>query len=137
MDASRAQPRFMLLLLGLFSWLALALAAVGLYGVLAYSVAERRQEIGIRLALGAGRSHILQLIMGQGLALTGSGIVVGLIAALALTRLMSSLLYKVGIYDLGTFVLAPLAFLMIALLASYLPAVRAAHVHPGETLRNG
>jgi putative ABC transport system permease protein len=136
MDTSRAQPRFTLILLGLFAALALTLAVVGIYGVLAYSVAERRQELGIRLALGAGQSDILRLIVGQGLMLAALGIALGLAAALALTRVMSSLLYKVGAYDLPTFALAPLMFLAIALAASYLPARRATQVPPTEALRS-
>jgi putative ABC transport system permease protein len=136
MDTSRAQPRFILILLAIFSGLALALAVVGIYGVLAYSVAERRQELGIRLALGAGKSDILRMIVRQGLALTAIGVALGLAAAFALARVMSSLLYKIGAYDLPTFALAPLTFLAIAFLASYLPARRATQVDPIEALRN-
>jgi putative ABC transport system permease protein len=135
MDSSRAQPRFTMLLLGVFSAAALALAVIGIYGVLAYSVTQRRQELGIRLALGAERGNILGLVVRQGLMLAGVGIAVGLVAALFLTRLMSSLLYKVGVLDLTTFALTPLAFLVIALLASYLPALRATKVNPVEALR--
>jgi putative ABC transport system permease protein len=135
MDSSRAQPRFTMLLLGVFSAAALALAVIGIYGVLAYSVTQRRQELGIRLALGAERGNILGLVVRQGLMLAGVGIAVGLVAALFLTRLMSSLLYEVGALDLTTFALTPLAFLVIALLASYLPALRATKVNPVEALR--
>jgi putative ABC transport system permease protein len=135
MDSSRAQPRFTMLLLGVFSAAALALAVIGIYGVLAYAVSQRRQELGIRLALGADRGNILGLVVRQGLMLTGVGIATGLVAALFLTRLMSSLLYKVGALDLTTFTFAPLVFLVIALLASYLPAVRATKVNPVEALR--
>jgi putative ABC transport system permease protein len=134
-DGSRAQPRFTLLLLGIFSATALALALIGIYGVLAYSVAQRRQEIGIRVALGAERADILLLIVRHGLLLAITGIAIGLIAALLLTRLMSSMLYKVDARDLTTFVLAPAVFLAIALLASYLPARRATKVDPAEALR--
>jgi putative ABC transport system permease protein len=135
MDSSRAQPRFTMLLLGVFSAAALALAVIGIYGVLAYSVAQRRQELGIRLALGAERADILRLVVGQGLTLATAGIAIGLVAALLLTRLMSSMLYKVGALDLTTFALAPLVFLFIALLASYLPALRATKMDPVEALR--
>jgi putative ABC transport system permease protein len=135
MDGSRAQPRSTMLLLGIFSVTALALAAIGIYGVLAYSVAERRRELGIRLALGAERAHVLRLVVRQGLILAAAGIVIGLIAALLMTRLISSMLYKVGTHDLMTFVLTPLMFLVIALLASYLPARRATKVDPAEALR--
>jgi putative ABC transport system permease protein len=134
-DSSRAQPRFTMLLLGIFSITALALAAIGIYGVLAYSVAERRHELGIRLALGAERADILRLVVRQGLMLATGGIAVGLIAALLLTRLMSSLLYRVSTRDLTTFALTPVVFLCIALLASYLPARRATKVDPAEALR--
>jgi putative ABC transport system permease protein len=135
MDTSRAQPRFTMLLLSIFSGAALALAVIGIYGVLAYSVAERRLELGIRMALGAERGDIVQLVLRQGMILVITGIAIGLIAALALSKLMSSLLYKTGARDLETFALAPLVFLAIALLASYLPARRAVEVNPVETLR--
>ena len=140
MNGSRAQPQFIMLLLGIFSGMAMVLAVVGIYGVLAYSVAQRRQELGIRLALGAERSDILQLVVGQGMALAVIGIGIGLVCALLLSfffnRLMSNYLYKVGAHDLTTFVLSPLAFLLIALLASYLPARRATQVNPTEALRS-
>jgi putative ABC transport system permease protein len=134
-DNSRAQPRFTMLLLGIFSIAALGLAVTGIYGVLAYSVAQRRHELGIRLALGAERANILLLVVRQGVILAAAGIAIGLISALLLTRLMSSMLYKVGTHDLTTFALAPLAFLGISLLASYLPARRATKVDPAEVLR--
>lgn len=135
MDASRSQPRFTMLLLGAFSATALALALVGLYGVLSYSVAQRRQEFAIRMALGAEREHVLRLVVRQGLLLVIIGIAAGLIASLLLTRLMSSLLYRTSTYDLTTFLLAPLLFLLIAFVASYLPAYRAARVNPIDALR--
>lgn len=135
MDASRAQPRFTMFLLGSFSATALLLAIIGIYGVLAYSVAQRRKELGIRLALGAEKSDIVRLVVRQGLTLTATGIVIGLVTALALSRVMSSLLYKVGTHDLTTFVLAPVVFLLVAVLASYLPARRATKVDPTEALR--
>jgi putative ABC transport system permease protein len=136
MEASRAQPRYTMLLLAAFSITALLLAAVGIYGVLAYSVAQRRQELGIRLALGAERSDILRLVVRQGMLLAVMGIAIGLAAALLLSRVISSLLYKVSSYDLPTFILAPLLFLAIAALASYLPARRATRVDPTEALRS-
>jgi putative ABC transport system permease protein len=134
-DSSRAQPRFTMLLVGIFSATALALAVIGIYGVLAYSVAERRQELGIRRALGAQRADILRMVVRQGLMLAIAGIAIGLITALMLTKLMSSLLYKVGARDLMTFALTPLVFLSIALLASYLPAREATKVDPMEALK--
>jgi putative ABC transport system permease protein len=135
MDKSRAQPRFTMMLLSFFSAAALALAVIGIYGVLAYFVAERRVELGIRLALGAERRDIVRMVLRQGMALVISGIVIGLLAALIASKLMSSLLYNVGTRDGWTFVLAPLVFLGIALLASYLPARRATEVDPVEALR--
>jgi putative ABC transport system permease protein len=135
MNGSRAQPRFAMFLLSMFSGTALVLAVVGIYGVLAYSVAQRRQELGIRMALGAKKSDILQLVVRQGLRLTAIGVAIGLVAAAVLTRLMSSLLYKVGTWDPVTFLIAPLVFLLIGILASYLPARRAITVNPKEALR--
>jgi len=134
-DSSRAQPRFTMLLVGTFSATALALAVIGIYGVLSYSVAQRRHEFGIRLALGAERADILRLVVRQGFMLAGVGVAIGLIVALLLTKLMSSMLYKVGARDLTTFVLTPLVFFGIALLASYLPARRAMKVDPMEALK--
>ena len=124
-----------MLLLGAFSATALALAVIGIYGVLSYSVAQRRQEFGIRLALGAEQADILRLVVRHGLLLALTGIAIGLLAALLLTHLMSSMLYKVGALDLTTFLLTPLLFLCIALLASYLPARGATKVNPIEALR--
>jgi ABC-type antimicrobial peptide transport system permease subunit len=135
MDSGRTQPRFIMMLLGLFSITALVLAIVGIYGVLAYSVAQRQHELGIRLALGAKSSDILRLVVRQGLLLAASGVVIGLIAALLMTRLMSSLLYKVGTHDLMTFILAPLLFLAVAVGTSYVPARRATKVDPIEAMR--
>ena len=134
-DSSRVQPRFVMFLVSVFSATALALAAVGIYGVLAYSVAQRRQELGIRMALGAEKSHILALVVRQGCMLVWIGIAIGIVFALAGTRLMSTMLYKVKVYDLTTFLLAPVVFVMIGLLASYLPARRATQVDPTEALR--
>jgi len=135
MDSSRTQPRFTMLLLGIFSVTALGLAVIGIYGVLAYSVAQRRHELGIRLALGAESGDILRLVVRQGLVLAGVGIAVGLVAALLLTGLISSLLFRVSARDLTTFAVTPLLFLWIAALTSYVPARRATKVDPIETLR--
>jgi putative ABC transport system permease protein len=137
MDGSRAQPRFMMMLLALFSVTALGLAAIGLYAVLAWSVAQRRQEIGIRLALGAEKRDVLWAVVRQGLGLVVAGIAIGLAAGVFLTKLMSSALYKTSARDLTTFAVAPLVFLGIALVASYLPARRAAKVDPLEAMREG
>ena len=133
--SSRAQSRFTMILLGAFSIAALSLAVIGIYAALAYAVAGRRQEMAIRMALGATRGDILLLVVRHGFALAGIGIGIGLIAALALTRLMSTMLYKVSTHDLTTFALVPLMFLAIGMAASYLPALRATRVPPAEALR--
>ena len=135
MAGSLTQPRFTMLLLGIFSATALALSVIGIYGLLSYWVAQRRYELGIRLALGAQRADILGIVVRQGFTLAIIGIAIGLIAALLLTRLMSAMLYQVDALDLTTFTVAPLGFLAIALLASYLPARGATRVDPIETLR--
>ncbi|WP_348263786.1 ABC transporter permease [Telmatobacter sp. DSM 110680] len=134
-DGSRAQPRFVMLLVGGFSATALLLAIVGVYGVLSYSVGQRRQEFGIRLALGANRANILQMVMRQGLFMVLGGITTGLCAALMLTRFLENVLYKTTSRDLTTFVLVPALFLLVAVFATYLPARRAMKVEPAETLR--
>ena len=118
-------PRLTGFLLGVFGAIGLALAAVGLYGVLAYLVAQRTQEIGIRLAIGADRLRILGMVLKQGLSLAAAGLVIGLLAALALTRLMQGLLYGVGPTDPVTFVTVAAILLVVALAASLLPAWRA------------
>jgi putative ABC transport system permease protein len=135
MDSSRTQPRFIMMLLGLFSLTALALAMVGIYGVLAYSVAQRQHELGIRLALGAQSADILRLVVRQGLVLALSGAVIGVVAALLMTRVMASLLYRVGTHDVMTFLLAPLLFLAVAVVTSYVPARRATQIDPIEAMR--
>ena len=135
MDTSRTQPRFIMLLLALFSMTALLLAIIGIYGVLAYSVAQRQHELGIRLALGAKSADILRLVVRQGLLLAAVGVAIGLAAALLMTQLMSSLLYKVSTHDLATFVLAPAVFLLVAVFTSYVPARRATRVDPIEAMR--
>src|SRR5207248_2613174 len=99
--------------------------------------AQRRQEMGIRMALGAARSDIVRSVVAQGLVLAGYGIVVGLIVAFGFTRVMATLLYDVGTHDLGTFVLIPIVFAIIAALASYFPARRAIQVDPADALRHG
>jgi putative ABC transport system permease protein len=124
-----------MLLLAAFSLAALALAVIGIYGVLAYSVAQRRHEMAIRLALGAERADILRLVVRQGLLLAFVGVALGLFAALLMTRLMSSMVYDISTRDLTTFAVAPLIFLGIALLASYLPARRATKLNPVDALR--
>ena len=135
MDSARTQPRFLLALVGVFSATALILAIIGIYGVLSYSVAERQYEFGIRMAMGAERTDILRLVLRHGFALALMGIAAGLAGAFALTRLLGTMLYKTGGHDPLTFVAAPVVFLLIALAASYMPALRATRVSPIETLR--
>jgi putative ABC transport system permease protein len=122
-------------LLGTFAAIALALAAVGIYGVLAYLVAQRTQEIGIRLAIGADRSEVLRMILRQGLTLALAGVVAGVAAAFLLTRLMQSLLYEVQPADPVTFLTVPAMLMIVSLIASYVPALRATKVSPLIALR--
>jgi putative ABC transport system permease protein len=131
LQAGSAEPRFTMFLLGIFAATALILASVGIYGVIAYSVAQRTQELGIRMALGASGGDILRLVIGHGLALTVSGIVIGLAGSLALTRVLASLLYQTSATDALTFAASAALFTAIALVASYLPARRAARTDPG------
>jgi ABC-type antimicrobial peptide transport system permease subunit len=133
--ASLATPRLTGFLLGGFAAIALVLAAVGIYGVLSYLVSQRTQEMGIRLAIGADRSQVLGMVLRHGLSLAAVGIVIGLLGALALTRLMQSLLYKIRPDDPITFVAVAAALLLIALTASLLPAWRATKVSPAIALR--
>ncbi len=134
-DSSLTQPRFIMMLLGIFAATALVISVIGIYSVLSFWVAQRRYELGIRLALGAQRADILRIVVRRGFMLAIGGIGIGLIAALLLTRLMSSMLYDVDSLDLTTFAFAPLLFLSIAVLASYLPARGATKVDPVKTLR--
>lgn len=123
-------------LLGAFAFLALALAAVGLYGVVAYTVAQRRREIGVRVALGATRRQVVGVVVGQGAGLALRGIALGLVFALGLVRLLGSLLYEVRPFDPTTFLVIPLLLATVALLASWLPAQIAARVEPQQSLRS-
>ncbi|MGH9936501.1 MAG: FtsX-like permease family protein, partial [Blastocatellia bacterium] len=132
---SIAQPRFNTLLLALFAGVAMILAAVGLYGVMAYSVAQRTREIGVRMALGAQPGDVLRLIVGQGMKLTLLGVVIGLVASLALTRLMKSLLYGVSPTDTPTFTAVTVLLVVVALVACWIPTRRATQVDPLIALR--
>jgi putative ABC transport system permease protein len=129
--------RFSMFLLGLFASLALILAAVGIYGVIAQSVSQRTHEIGIRMALGAQAHDVLKLIVRQGMSLTVVGIVVGLVGALALTRLLANLLFGVGATDPATFLWIPALLAAVSFLACYIPAHRAAKLNPLTALSRG
>lgn len=132
---SRAESKFTLMLFAIFSAVALILAIVGIYGVISYAVAQRTQELGIRMALGATRSDILKLVVGRGLTLGIVGIALGLIAPFTLMPLMRSLLYRVSPADPVTLIASALFFLIAALLASYIPARRAMRIDPADALR--
>jgi macrolide transport system ATP-binding/permease protein len=128
-------PRMGAWLLGIFAGLALLLAAIGLYGVMAYGVSQRTRELGIRLALGARQQDVRNMVVRQGLILALGGVAIGLAAAFALARLVTNLLFGVAATDPVTFTLIPIVLLAVALLASYLPAWRASRVNPVEALR--
>jgi putative ABC transport system permease protein len=132
---SIAQPRFRTWLIGIFSIFALVLACLGIYGVIAYLVTQRYKEIGIRMALGATRAKILQLILGRTFKLAALGIVAGLVAAFFLSRFLSSILFGITTHDAVTFALVPFCLVAIALLAGYIPARRATRVDPVSSLR--
>jgi putative ABC transport system permease protein len=134
-DRSMGPRRFNLYLLAAFAGVALALAAIGLFGVMAYLVSQRTREIGVRLALGATRGEVFRLILGRGMALAGGGAVLGLIAAFGLTRVMETLLFSVSRTDPATFIAVPVTLITVAALACYLPARRAMRVDPVIALR--
>lgn len=134
-DVALAGPRFILLLMGIFGALALSLAAVGIYGLLSYTVRQQSHEIGIRMALGARRQEVLRMVLIQGLKLTSIGLAVGVVGSLVLTRFMASLVYEVSTLDPLTFVSVPLFLAAIGLLATSLPAMRATKADPVRVLR--
>jgi predicted permease len=136
LESASAQTRSMMLLIGVFSATALILALVGIYGVIAYSVAQRTQELGIRIALGASSADIFRLVIGNGLRLAVAGTVIGLVASFALTRLMASLLFQTSATDPITFAGSALVFAVVAALASYLPARRAMRINPTDALHS-
>ena len=133
--ASESAPRFMALVLTLFGGVSLLLAAVGIYGVIAYSVAQRTRELGIRIALGAPARGVLALVLRGALVLAAVGVLVGLVGAYALTRFLSAFLFGVGASDPATFAAVSMLLAVVALLASYLPARRATRVDPLAALR--
>jgi putative ABC transport system permease protein len=132
---SIAAPRFNTILLGSFAALALVLAAVGLFGVISYSVAQRTQELGLRRALGADTWSVMRLVLGQGMGLTALRIAIGLAGAFGLTRLLQSLLFKITPTDAVTYAVVAIVLSTVAFLASYMPARRAARVDPMVALR--
>jgi ABC-type antimicrobial peptide transport system permease subunit len=135
-DDSITRPRLLAQLLGGFAGLALLLAAIGTYGVLSYMVAERRREIGIRMALGADQGSVLAQVMKQGLTLTTIGIVAGLAGAFALNRLITSLLFGVQPTDMTTIVAVVATITLVAAIACWVPAWRASRVDPNVVLRD-
>ena len=130
-----ARPRLLATLLLLFGVMGLTLGVLGIYGVLAYAVSQRRQEIGVRVALGASPRSVLQLIIRQGMMLAGAGVVAGVLGALLLTRIMAAVLYEVRTTDPATFATVVVVLLGSALLASWLPARRALRIDPVQALR--
>jgi ABC-type antimicrobial peptide transport system permease subunit len=135
MSESTARQNFNMLLLSIFAGMALLLAAIGIYGLMSYSVQQRTQEIGIRMALGAGRREMLRLVMVQGMWLSGIGVVVGAAAAYGLTRLLAGLLFGVKAGDPLTFAAVSFALIAVAMLASFVPAQRATRIDPIIALR--
>jgi ABC-type antimicrobial peptide transport system permease subunit len=133
-----ASQQIVVALLTIFAAMALSLAAVGLYGVMSYSVSQSKREIGLRMALGAGASHLFRVVMSHGLALSFGGIVLGSISAFALTRFIAigSLLYEVNPLDPGAFVLASLVMILISVAACLLPAWKASRTNPVQALRD-
>jgi putative ABC transport system permease protein len=135
MSASMAQTSFALVMLAIAAAVALMLGIVGIWGVIAYIASQRTKEIGIRIALGAVSRDVTRLFLRQGLLLAGAGIVIGMVVAGGATRVMSTLLYGVGALDPLTYIAVALGLGLTALVASYVPAARAARVDPAEALR--
>jgi ABC-type antimicrobial peptide transport system permease subunit len=134
-DQSLARTSFTLVMLAIAASMALLLGVVGIYGVISYAVSQRRREIGIRAALGAKKGELGRRFVRHALALAGIGVVIGLVAAAGLTRLLSTLLYGITPLDPVTYVSVPMVLVIATLVASYLPARRAASVDPVEALR--
>jgi putative ABC transport system permease protein len=135
LDLSVAQPRFDAMLLSLFAGIALLLAAVGIYGLIAYSVAQRTHEIGVRMALGAAQADVVRMVVRQGASMAAIGIVLGLGGAFVLTRLLKTMLFGIGVADALPFVAAPLVIMLVVLAATFVPALRATRISPVVALR--
>jgi putative ABC transport system permease protein len=135
LDRTLTEAKFNLLLLGLFAVVGLALAAIGVYGVMSYAVTQRTREIGVRIALGAQPRSVLRLVIGQGMALVSAGLAIGVAAAWALTRLMTTMLFETRATDPATFASIALLLAAVALAACWIPARRAAKVDPMIALR--
>jgi putative ABC transport system permease protein len=135
LNLSVSQPRFDTMLLVLFAAIALLLAAVGIYGLIAYSVAQRTHEIGVRMALGAAQGDVMRMIVRQAVSMALIGIMLGLGGAFALTRLLKTLLFGVGVTDALTFAAAPLGIMLVVLVATFIPAIRATRISPVVALR--
>jgi predicted permease len=135
-EQSTGSRRFAMLLLGGFALLAMTLASIGLYGVMSYTVTQRARELGVRLALGADSREVLGLVLLQGLKLALTGVAIGLLTAFAVTRVMKNMLFNLSATDPLTFLAIALLLVAVALVASYLPALRATRVNPIEALRS-
>src|SRR5262249_46345095 len=121
--------------LGLFALLALVLAAIGIYGLIAYSVGQRTHEIGIRMAMGAGKKHVLRMVVGEGLKISALGAAIGIVFALPLPKVFESMFYEFPAREPRLYVLVPFLLLLIGVFATYFPARRAAQVDPIQALR--
>jgi ABC-type antimicrobial peptide transport system permease subunit len=134
---SMAEPLLYTVLLGIFAAVSLAFTAIGVYGIVAYSVEQRVREIGVRMALGAQRTDVLRVVLQRGLSLVAAGVATGIAGAWILTRYIKSMLYGVAPQDLLTFVAAPLLLVVIASIACSFPAKRATSIDPNHALREG
>ena len=135
LSVGRSRPRFLTLLLTLFSAVSLVLAALGIYGVVSYSVSQRTGEIGLRMAMGAGTRDILRMVLGHGMLLAFAGIIAGAVGAVAVTRFLRGFLFGISSLDILTFATMALVLLSVMLLACYFPALRATKVDPMVALR--